>query len=367
MGESFSGGPLPRLECFEAAGQVVDGSFERWVLVSLVELLTPNGVRKDMEPTAMRSQATSGALHLVFLFLAFSAPPLVGVLDAPAPSPDWRVVEVERVSPFRPTGRFDLAPGRPGPGRGPAPPMGPRPLAKVGPTEDADEPSLAGVTPTEFEDLTGAVAGVADETLGPDAEMALGRLDGGGGRPFGALGMGRPGKAYSCGPIWKKEVVDGVEIARKVGGCEAARMEAMRGIGRAGRAGSEAARDAAADLGEKDEVAIEVTIGRAVVSCGGESMRPCAWKELIGRVVRRHRRELEFCWEQSLQEQGRKVDVELSVTFVIGPQGGEAAVSAAESSAAGLGECVGARASRWIFPGTGEPIRAEYPLRFWAR
>jgi hypothetical protein len=312
----------------------------------------------------MKSQATSGALHLVFLVLAFAAPPVAGVLDAPAVPVDVRRVEFEEPTPFRPQARFELTPGRRGPGEGPDKPLGPRPLAKVGPAEDADEPTLAGVAPTAFEDLTGAVAGVADQTLGPDTEMALGRLDGGGGSDavsrFGMMGRG-----VSCARAWEYDEKKGEVVIRKIEGCKAA---AMRGIGRGYGAAVRAAREAVPDLGDKEEVELGVTLGIPRTTCGSRFARACDWKEIIGRVIRRHRRELRYCWEQTLDRQMKSVDASVSLSFVLDPAGGRADVSILEESRFGtLDDCVKARAARWIFPETGERIRANYPFRFWSR
>jgi hypothetical protein len=314
-----------------------------------------------MDTTTAHSQVTSGALHLVFLVLAFSAP-VVNVLDAPSVPPTIRTVEFDAPRAVAPQARFQLSAGRPGPGAGSDEPVGPRPLAKVGPAEDADEPTVAGVTPTAFEGLTGALAGAAEETLGPDTEMALGRLDGGGGRKK-AFGVGIAGSGVTCGRSWKVDPKTKRMIVKRFESCEAAK----RGVGFGLTAGVAAAREAAADLGDKDEVEVGVVVQSSTMVCGGDRRRACDWKEIIGRVIRRHRRELRYCWEQTLKHQAKAVDAEVAVSFEIPPGGGTAAVDIETAGVDELDTCVADRASRWIFPETGEHIRANYPFRFWSR
>lgn len=87
--------------------------------------------------------------------------------------------------------------------------------------------------------------------------------------------------------------------------------------------------------------------------------------ETIRRVVRRHRNEVRFCYEQGLQ---RRPDLEGRVTtrFMIGPSGAVSAVSIPSSDLRdqSVESCIASKVRTWSFPrgDGGGPVAVTYPF-----
>lgn len=319
----------------------------------------------------MSSHAVSGVLHALFLLLAFLTP-VTGVLEGtPSWVEDLRITRLEIETDvvietgFRHTAQTEVLQnwGRGGaPGKGEGDHQGARAGTRVKSDPPNPRRSLRASTQAALvDDVEGLLAGFADQQLGPDTETALGALDDGGGRAhfdvggFGGFGGG----GASCGWYWRTRK-DGTVKRVKTKPCKGAQFAlGMGGFGRIGLG-----RDVEPDLGDKNEASVVPTViaGRPV---GCTTAEACPWKEIIGKVIRRHKRELQYCYDNTLERRQELFDAAIDLSFAIAPTGGPASVDLASSS--GIPEfdrCVQARVSRWIFPNTGMPIRANYPFRF---
>lgn len=321
-----------------------------------------------IDPTTIRSHATSGVLHGLFLALAFMTPVTL-VLDAP---PEWaaaervatfdaREVVVQTRAPEPRTIDEFIEHGQGGvPARGEGDHDGARAGLKV--RSEPPEPTrkLAADPALGFvEEMGGLLAGFADETVGPDTVMALGALDdGGGGNSFGGLGFGMAGRGASCGRVWETSN-RGVRVVKHEG-CKGIGLGA---IGMAGSAEWGRGRDHEPDLGDKKDIAVTPTVlTRGAVGCTTDTA--CPWKEIVGKVIARHKRELEYCYDRSLNRQQHAFSADIDVSFTIPPAGGLATISAPSTGITDFDTCIHSRLSRWIFPETGLHIRALYPFRF---
>lgn len=323
-----------------------------------------------MERSLISSHALSAVLHALFLLLAFMAP-VVLVLDAP---PVWvadgRVARIDFEDVVIETGfRFPLATERveesgygtaPGHAEGDEEGAAPRTVAKSDPPDPlpqiADEGGAAFI-----EDVSGLLEGFADETLGPDSEIALGELDEGGGRTgAGGFGFGMGGGGASCWGSWRTNA-KGKRTVEYVGCPEAPFPGGGHGWGELGVGVRQIPEP---DLGDKDEAKVRPTVITAA-PIGCPTVAACPWKAIIEKVIKRHRRELTHCYDRALDRQQREFSANVDVSFAIAPGGGTAQVEFASSSGvARFDSCVQARVASWIFPETGHDIRANYPFRF---
>ena len=136
---------------------------------------------------------------------------------------------------------------------------------------------------------------------------------------------------------------------------------ATEGIGTIARRGLPAP-----DLGEKHDTVVRTSV-IAGTPVGCTTAASCPWREIIQRVIQRHRRELEHCYDRALHRQQRAFGATVDVAFAIPPVGGTAEVELVSDSGVGpFDQCVHKRVASWIFPHTGESIRANYPFRFHA-
>jgi TonB family protein len=138
------------------------------------------------------------------------------------------------------------------------------------------------------------------------------------------------------------------------------------GIGRistAGRYGE----DGDADLG-RDLTRMRERVERDVeVSLGSPSVQGHLDREIIQRVIGRHRREIRDCYQRELQVspdlEGRVV-----VNFVIDPAGNVADASIGESDLNNddVESCMTRRVRHWVFPTPTTPgiVRVSYPFVF---
>jgi len=320
-----------------------------------------------MDRLQISSHATSAAMHAAFLVLAFLAP-RPAFVDGPHPLlTELRVAEV-KIDVVIETGfERDYKPvegDSGGDGTEPEPGVGEEhgldPQVKVD-APPSDERELAAKPEAAFvEDVAGMLAGFADQTTGPDSETLNGMLDDGGGAhgpDFGLGGFGM-GKAHSCGGVWRREVVNAVGKTETIEqrGCAPLPRSGLAGLARHGSPGI-------VRLGEVEERVpdIELLVGEPSI-CG---KAPCPWKDIIEKVIKRHRRELQFCFDRALHRQQRELDATVDVSFGIRPEGGTADIELASTSGiAGFDTCVTKRVARWQFPKTGWEIRANYPFRF---
>ena len=101
------------------------------------------------------------------------------------------------------------------------------------------------------------------------------------------------------------------------------------------------------------------------VRTGNAEVRGSLSQEVIRRVVRRHIREVRFCYEQELIAHpglgGR-----ISVAFVISPSGGvnESIVTSSTLGSAALESCITQSVRRWTFPAPegGGVVAVTYPF-----
>lgn len=312
------------------------------------------------------SQSASALLHLSFLLIAFTAP-VTSVLDDYEVAVPDRLVTLQRpLEPATPppiaTTPRGIAEGA-GPGDGEP---GPRPeVAGDGdspPRGNSSRTAVTGAPAPEgsdfVADVAGILAGVANADGGLDAETRAGFIDdGGGARPFGTM-FGMAGRGISCFHVWER--MERRELVAKRGGCSGIEFALARGAIAKGISSGLA-------FADKEEARVPVVQPGRVHSCTVASdAADCAdWKDIIERVIRRHKRELEFCYDRALDKRRRAFDAVLDLAFHIEPGGGRAHIELASTSGLGsFDSCVHARAEKWIFPKTGFAIRANYPFRF---
>jgi TonB family protein len=90
-------------------------------------------------------------------------------------------------------------------------------------------------------------------------------------------------------------------------------------------------------------------------------------KEIIRRVVRRHRRELKYCYERRLKEKP-DLEGEIELKFTIMPDGTVSATTVAKSTIGDdeVEKCVAKKVKRWVFPKPkgGGIVIVRYPFNF---
>lgn len=195
----------------------------------------------------------------------------------------------------------------------------------------------------------------ADQSVGNDAIHALGNLDGddpgasSGIFGMGIRGVGRGGGGHDGDSLGRHDVdtsgLSGVEH-----GCKGVRCGHGSGPGLESW-----------DKGTK--VPPEVIPGKPELIGNLD-------REIIRRVVREHRRELKFCYEQQLQK-NKALGGELMMKFTIASDGGVIAALADSGAStlknAAVSSCVSGKIRRWVFPrspGNDGIVIVRYPFRF---
>lgn len=229
--------------------------------------------------------------------------------------------------------------------------------------EDEDEGSMAieETRPVDEVELAAAVERVQDrgvlqalnqaptsifggQATGLDDVMAVGMVtDGPAGAAYGSHGLGRYGGGLSQGGT-------GARVGFDVGAFE---------MGRRDQASVAAARDLAQNV--QREVRQVAVLPQDPTIAGGLDA------EIIRRVIRERRREVQACYEAELQ---RNPDLSGRVVFnfVITPDGSVASATVKESSLnnSDVESCIANRMRRWRFPEPrgGGLVRVDYPFQF---
>jgi TonB family protein len=195
-----------------------------------------------------------------------------------------------------------------------------------------------------FQNSTSAWAGTSSQTLGAEALDELGKIDGAAvGASNGAFGLG---------------VSDG---GRGGGGDDESIGVAVATLGKGGKekAGGDYGKDEG-DLGTKDDRLPDVVPEPPTV--GGPLD-----KEIIQRVVRRHRRELAFCYQNELQ-QDSTLEGRVVIKFTIS---GDGSVISALTKSSTMGNraveaCLSRKIQHWHFPAPSNNalVTVNYPFRF---
>jgi hypothetical protein len=188
--------------------------------------------------------------------------------------------------------------------------------------------------------------GTADESIGSDAIHAIGALSGesvgesGGVGAFGVSGAGRGGGSVD------------------------ERGFGMAAVGTPGRGGGgrggEGYGKGAANLGERKGLN-PVVVPKPPQVMGSLS------REQIERVVRQHRTEIKFCYEQELQK-NPKLAGTVKIKFTISGTGSVMSALVAESSMKSpeVERCMTGKIQRWAFPEPkgGGIVIVNYPFNF---
>ena len=205
--------------------------------------------------------------------------------------------------------------------------------------EDMDEEELQEARDREIARDAGALAafdGDPQQAIGGDAQTALADMD----ADHSASGVGGLGLA----------------------GAGRGGAEGEEGVGRAnvGTGGGAGAGDADADLGDRD------TINPEVIPDEPETQGALD-REIIQRVVRQHRREIQHCYEQQLQR-NPDLDGRITMQWTISPAGDVVAASVEETTmnSPEVERCMAQRIQRWSFPEPdgGGIVRVNYPFNF---
>ncbi|TXD38325.1 AgmX/PglI C-terminal domain-containing protein [Lujinxingia vulgaris] len=229
-------------------------------------------------------------------------------------------------------------------------------LAVQGP-ETNDEIELRKARDTEIAMNTGALAafndaslssmwGSGDTSVGSDAMHALGNMTGSqAGAAAGVGGLGLAGAGRGGGGVSER----GIGMAQ-VG--TAGRGGGGKGGGNYGKGG--------ANLGDREVRQPKIVPGRPAVQGSLD-------REIIQRVVRQHRREMQHCYEQELQRNPNLAG-RITVRWVISPTGSVTIASIAETSMnnSAVEQCMTQRIRRWVFPEPkgGGIVNVNYPFNF---
>jgi len=181
--------------------------------------------------------------------------------------------------------------------------------------------------------------------IGPDAETALGSLIGDvGEEPYGSEGLGLDGRGRSGGGF------NGAVVAQ-------GRLPTL-GKGGQGGDGSSVPAGAVATLRSRVAGVPDVVPGHA-------RLRGALDKDIVRRYVRRHIREVRYCYSKVLQASSN-VGGRLVTRFVIDPTG-RVIISQMERSTVGnreVEQCIVAAIRRWRFPkpNNGGTVIVTYPF-----
>ena len=189
--------------------------------------------------------------------------------------------------------------------------------------------------------------GQGQETLGMQAITAMGDNNGSKiGEAFGLGAFGATGTGRGGGGVSERSFGAG-----RIG-------TAGRGGG-GGGGGGDYGRNAG-QLDERATVVPKVIPGRPVVSGSLD-------REIIRRVIRRHRREIKYCYERELIK-NKSLAGKVIVSFTISGTGAVVAASAKGGTLgnAAVSSCVASKVRRWSFPepNGGGIVRVTYPFVF---
>ncbi|MEM1349330.1 MAG: AgmX/PglI C-terminal domain-containing protein, partial [Myxococcota bacterium] len=309
----------------------------------------------------------SAVAHLTLLFLALTMPEDPSGLDLDSLSANDRFVEllvtpdqVEEEEPdfFGKTEEMEAAKhkGEEGKAGKQDEEVTDKRMAIKGPPDNT-ELELKRARDTEIAMNTGALAALNDmvaspfgnamESVGSDTIHALGNLDGTGG-PGVSGGIGGLGLSGS---------------GRGGGGISESGIGMSDGITQGGRGGfnGEGGRSArrANDLGQKNSKVPKIVPGKPRVMGSLD-------KEIIRQVVRRHRNEIRFCYEQQLQK-NPKLAGTVNVKFTISNTGAviSAIVATTTLKNAKVETCMTGKIRRWVFPEPkgGGIVIVNYPFK----
>lgn len=172
--------------------------------------------------------------------------------------------------------------------------------------------------------------GSAQTSVGSDAIHALGNLEGGEfGEAKGFGGLGLSGAGRGGGGVSER----GIGLAN-VG---------TAGRGGGGRGGSGYGKGSG-DLGERNARVPKIVPGKPAVQGSLD-------KEIIRRVVRQHRREIKYCYEQQLQK-NKNLGGRVVVKFTISATGNVVSAVVRETTLknAQVERCMTGKIRRWVFP-----------------
>lgn len=204
----------------------------------------------------------------------------------------------------------------------------------------------AGALAVFNENQISSLWGGSDQSVGSDAMHALGNLTGDGpGEASGMGGLGLAGAGRGGGGVSER----GIGLAN-VG---------TAGRGGGGRGGSGYGKGQA-DLGDRSTIQPKIVPGRPNVQGSLD-------REIIRRVVRQHRREIQYCYESELQK-NRNLAGRITVRFTISATGSvvSAVVSETSMNNANVERCMAERIRRWVFPEPkgGGIVIVNYPFNF---
>ncbi len=317
---------------------------------------------------------SSGAAHAAFLIFAMMMPDAAGALDLDGYNAQDRFVQAaltefqEEKPPEAPGWEDDDAAavetakhaGEEGEAGDPAEVATDKRIAIEGPKNNEDL-EIARARNLEIAMDAGIASSVGslfanhDVSVGSDALHALGNLDGADpGNSKGIFGMGVSdagrGGGGRDGDSLGRHIVDTSGLSGVERGCRGTKCGTGSGTG--------------IDGWDK-----ETKLPPRVIA-GTPSLIGALDREIIQRIVREHRRELKFCYEQQLQKD-KTITGELMVKFTVGPTGDViAAVTDSDASSlknAAVSSCVTSKIRRWVFPRSpNNPgmVIVRYPFRF---
>lgn len=214
--------------------------------------------------------------------------------------------------------------------------------------QDTEVAMSAGVMKVFNADQVSSMWGNSDQSVGSDAMHAIGSLD----------SNAPPGTSQGFGGL-------GVSGAGRGGGGVSERGIGMANVGTAGRGGGGRGGGSkygsgVSNLGEKSDRLPQVVPGNPVVTGSLD-------KEIIRRVIRRHRREVAYCYERELQKD-KTLSGQVKVKFTISGNGSVIAAVVSESSLKNrtVESCVTDKIRRWAFPEPkgGGIVVVNYPFNF---
>jgi TonB family protein len=329
----------------------------------------PKGVGTSfgVDTQAIPYFAISAALHIALLIMAMSMPGNAGDLSLERLDEDDRFVEMmlkpkeeEKKDSFFDKGDEEQAAKAKGEetkaGKESAEQTN-KEMAIKGPPDNAD-PKVrkeynkkvamnAGINKVFQSEGVSSMFGSASESVGSDAIHALGNMQGaskGDAKGFGGLGLSGAGRGGGGGMSEEGLGIGRVGTAGRGGG------------GRGGKGYGEGA----ADMGDKGKTRPQVVPQRPDVTGSLD-------KEIIRRVVRQHRRELKFCYEQELQR-NPELSGRVKVKWTISPSGDVISAIVTESTLGNrnVEQCMQGKIRRWVFPSPkgGGIVEVNYPFNF---
>ncbi|MFU8802385.1 MAG: TonB family protein [Bradymonadaceae bacterium] len=313
------------------------------------------------DPTSLRYLTISAAVHILFLLLIMSMPDASMNLELDGFSAQDRFVqlllqpeqEIEEPTSQWLSDNTQAAAGHVGEegkaGKEEAEKVDKK-MAVAGPTENTDI-ELEKERDIEIATNAGALALFQDEmsnpwaageqTVGADALSALGAMTG-----------------EEAGDSWGQRGL-GIREGRRGGPGESDRSIGMDRVGTTTGVGGD--RPLPEPELDRDPIRIPEVIPGPLESTGGLD------REIIQRVVRQHRREIQYCYEQELQRH-RELAGRVTIRFTVAATGSviSATVSDSSMNSPNLDRCMTDRIRRWVFPEPtgGGIVIVNYPFNF---